>query len=73
MIEELTAEKLGFPIDTPINNAKSVRQLCDQIWKATHDEGISEHDLCFRLSLLSGMAVAALLEYAKVLEGESNA
>ena len=57
-------------IDTPINTAKAVRQLCDQMWAATHTEGMSAQDIAMRLSLLSGMAIAALLDYAKLLETE---
>lgn len=55
-------------IQMPINNAESIRHLVNCIWATTHDDTIESSEMASNLALLSGMATAALLEYARELE-----
>jgi hypothetical protein len=57
-----------FIPSTPIDNPKAIRELCDNIWNTCHDNELPQEQMLMRLSLLSGMAVAALLEYARSME-----
>jgi hypothetical protein len=66
MIEEVKAPP--YAPAGPIDNPDAIRELVDAIWAATHTPGLTDREICFRLSLLSGMAVAALLQYARSME-----
>lgn len=53
-----------------IKTADDVRAVANAMWAVCHDEGMDKKEMLNTLSLLSGMAVAALLDYAVMLDDE---
>lgn len=66
-------EKLLAESPDGIKTAAGVRGLVEALWATAHNEGLERQDMLFSLSLLAGMATAALHDYAKLLdEKEKN-
>jgi len=64
-VEAITA---CMAVHTPMDRPDSIRKLTTAIWAVTHCEEFTREEMLNRLALLSGMAVYALRQYAKLLE-----
>ena len=51
-----------------VGSAEAVRALIDAIWLTPKDDTLGKEEMLSNLCLLSGMATAALIDHARVLE-----
>lgn len=47
---------------------ENLRAVANAFWAATHDRDATEREVLANLSLLSGIAISILLDFAKTLE-----
>lgn len=69
-IRAATAKKLRPHLSGGMKTPEQIRALVDAMWETAHNQELDRSLMLTDLAMLSGMASAALLDYAKKLEEE---